>query len=445
MYHSVVALSIVFINILVLLFTSSLIYYIGVERGKIKGDLAKVDFIQFGCIIAFSLCCFIVLYANGEYEGVFIHYIFYLLGIFLVKVLFYKLYKNGCPVMLNSILFLLTVSEFFLYRLYTPLAIGQSKYIMIGFSSLIILPIVFKFLPKLDKMTYFYYLLGVFLLLLPNIFNSEFFLGSKNWVSIMGIKFQPSEFVKFIFVFYLASTFSKKLRCRRLFLVAFCSGIYIIILAFQNDFGAVLIFFMTFLTLVYIRTGSLMLFLSGIGGASFFAVLAYNFASHIQTRVAIWLNPWDTPYTSGYQLLQSMFAIGSYSPFGSGFTYGYPTITPIIESDFIYSGIAEEFGGVFALCIIFIYVTIFYRGVNIALRSKSFFHSLLVIGFTSILAFQTFVILGGVTKLIPLTGVTLPFISHGGTSVISSLFMFGILQLIFVYNKDMQMKGSINE
>ncbi len=435
MYQSAITLWILFTNLIVILFLGSTIYYIGVERNKIKGNKMLIDFFQFSLVILLLVNSVIVFITSNNYENSHLHFLYFILIILIIKLLFFKFYREGCPVMFNCVLFLLATCLIFLYKLNPMLALGQSRYILLGFSSFLFLPLFFKIAPNLDKLAILYYLTGVFLLLTPNIFNSESFLGAKNWVEILGVRFQPSELVKFIFIFYLASTFRRKLNFFRLFLVSIFSGIYIIILATQNDFGAALIFFMAFLTLLYIRTGSISLFLLGFIGASSFAFLAYLVASHIQVRVAIWLNPWETPYTSGYQILQSLFALGSYVPFGTGLTNGYSEFIPIIESDLIFSGITEEFGTIFGLSLIIIYLIIFYRGVNIALRSKSFFHSFLVIGFTSILTFQSFLILAGTSKLLPLTGVTLPFVSHGGTSMVSSLYMMGILQLIFIYNK----------
>jgi cell division protein FtsW (lipid II flippase) len=146
--------------------------------------------------------------------------------------------------------------------------------------------------------------------------------------------------------------------------------------------------------------------------------------------VSAWLNPWADPHDQGHQILQSLFAIGTWGLFGSGLTRGIPETVPVATSDFIFSAICEEFGGLFGLCMIGVFFMIFYRGVNIALRSESPYLSLLAIGFTSLFVFQTFLILGGVIKFIPLTGVTLPFVSAGGSSVVVSIIMVGILQKI---------------
>ncbi len=442
MYPTSVALSIIFFNIIAVAFLSSSIIYITIERNILKGSTKVIDLFQFFIIISMYLTALSVFYFKGSYDNVVRTFTLFILGITVLKTTFYFTYKKGCPLMFNIVLFLFSTGIIFIYRLNPLSAISQGRFVFIGFTSIIILPLAFRFLPKLDKISIIYFLVGLALLLTPNIFNSSNIFGATNWVTIGPITFQPSEFVKFLFVFYLASFFSKGFSFKRLVFVTLFSGLYILILAYQRDFGGALVFFMTFMTLLYVRSGSILLFLTGILGASAFSYIAYTFMYHIQVRIAIWQNPWLTPFGDGRQIIQSLFAIGSYAPFGSGLTFGYPYYVSVIESDFIFAGIAEELGSIFALTIILLYIILFYRGINVALRSNSTFHSLLVVGFTSLLAFQSFLIIGGVTKLIPLTGVTLPFISYGGTSLVSSLFMIGIIQLIFVYNKNLDIENT---
>ncbi|MFV0520279.1 MAG: FtsW/RodA/SpoVE family cell cycle protein [Lachnospirales bacterium] len=419
------------------------IKYTALERGKIKGSNKNIQYVQYLIVIFNFLTALAVLYFSEKYENVILDFSIFILGFIIIKVLFPLFYRGSCPLLLNSILFLNSISLIFIYRLDPSLSIQLFKYILLGFAIILFLPSCFKLVPKIEKLNILYFIGSFVILLLPTIFNNSSAYGANNWVEIGSITFQPSEIVKFTFVFYLASILDKKFTFKRLVYVTGASGILIIVLAMQNDFGGALIFFMTFMTLLFVRTGSFGLFFTGIGGVSLLSVVAYNLASHIQLRVAIWQDPWSVPYTSGYQIVQSLLAIGSYSPFGSGLTNGYPQNIPIIESDFIFSGICEEFGALYGLVMLFIYIIIFYRCINIALRSEKTFHSFLVVGFTSMLAFQTFVIIGGVTKLIPLTGVTLPFVSYGGTSMVSALLMLGIIELICTYNLKQPKKKSL--
>jgi cell division protein FtsW (lipid II flippase) len=190
---------------------------------------------------------------------------------------------------------------------------------------------------------------------------------------------------------------------------------------------------MTFMVMLYIATGNPFLFAGGFAVASVASVAAFRLFSHVRVRVAAWSDPFADISGIGFQIAQSWFAIGSWGIAGSGLTLGIPTAIPVVESDFIFAAICEEFGGIFAVGLIGIMLVIFYRGMHIALRSERRYYALLAAGFSSILAFQSFLILGGVTKLIPLTGVTLPFISAGGSSVVVCLLMIGILQWIYSY------------
>ncbi len=434
MYHIAIMFTQWFFYVFMVCFLYLGVKYIAVERGKLHGSRKKGQVLQFCMVIFNFMAGFFVMYFSGNYENILIDFSIFIGGYIIIKTIFPFVYRGSCPLLLNSVLFLTSISLIFLYRINPELSMQLFKFIVLGFSVILILPLAFKVVPKIDRLNIGYFIASFIILLLPTIFNNSSAFGSNNWVQIGSLTFQPSEIVKFTFVFYLASFLDKEFNFRRLVYVTACSGVLIIILAMQNDFGGALIFFMTFMILLFVRTGSISLFLAGISGVSFFAVIAYNIASHIRLRVAIWQNPWASPYGDGFQIVQSLFAIGSYAPFGSGLTNGYPQSVPIIESDFIFSGISEEFGALYGLLLICVFIVAFYRCINIALRAEKSFHSLLVVGFTSLLAFQTFVIIGGVTKLIPLTGVTLPFVSYGGTSMFASILMFGIIQLICTYN-----------
>lgn len=353
---------------------------------------------------------------------------------FFIRFVFKFFYKGYCPLLLNVVLFLLATSLIMLYRLDVDLAISQLKWIVLGFTATIFLPKILDFIPEIDKYTYVYFAFTLIFLLLPTFFAEEIY-GARNWVTLFGVSFQPSEFAKFFFLFYLASFFRNEMTVKKIAFVILSGVSFVLILASQNDFGGVLIFFMTFMVLTYVATGSKTIFSAGLISASLLSVIAYHFVRHIQTRVAIWQNPWDTPYTSGSQIIQSLFAMGSYAPFGSGLNNGYPYYVYVVESDFIFAGISEELGGIFAICLIGVYLLLFYRGTHIALRSSDRFYSLCAVGITSMLAFQTFVIIGGVSKFIPLTGVTMPFVSYGGTSLVTTIMLYGILQYIYIKTK----------
>ncbi len=158
--------------------------------------------------------------------------------------------------------------------------------------------------------------------------------------------------------------------------------------------------------------------------------------AHVRTRVLIWKNPWAEIEVKGYQIAQSLFAIGTKGFFGSGLTKGFPKSIPVVEKDFIFSAICEEFGVIFAILVICLFILLFYCMVMTSLKSNNRFLTILSAGITSMICFQTFLILGGVVKFIPLTGVTLPFISYGGSSIIINFVILGLIQWIHIRNKN---------
>ncbi len=353
---------------------------------------------------------------------------FFILAWFLSK----RVYKNSCNLLWNSVFFLLDIGLIMLQRIKPASAEKQLIWFVVGLFMALTIPFLLKLIPRFEMLELFYLLLGFVFIISPFVLG-KMHLGAINRIDIGGFAFQPSEFVKFLFVFYLASVLRKKHTISSLIFPTLASVAFVAALVAQKDLGGALIFFMTFMSVLYIATGNVFLFASGFVAASGASVLAYRFFDHIQVRVAAWQNPFADIDTGGYQIVQSLFAIGTWGIWGSGLTRGTPNIIPIVESDFIFAAICEEFGGLFAISLIAVMLVVFYRGVHIALRSTRGFYSLLAAGFTCILAFQSFLILGGVIKLIPLTGVTLPLISYGGSSIIVSFLMIGILQWIFSY------------
>ena len=162
------------------------------------------------------------------------------------------------------------------------------------------------------------------------------------------------------------------------------------------------------------------------------AVLGYNLFSHVQTRFIAWKDPLSVIDNQGYQICQSLFAIGTGGWFGLGLNQGLPKKIPVVENDFIFSAISEEFGGIFALCIIMICVSCFFMIFNISMQLKDSFYKMVALGLGSVYALQVFLTIGGVTKFIPSTGVTLPLVSYGGSSLLSTMIIFGIVQGLYI-------------
>ncbi|WP_291576464.1 FtsW/RodA/SpoVE family cell cycle protein [Clostridium sp. UBA4548] len=332
----------------------------------------------------------------------------------------------------------------------TFLATKQIIFFTLGVAAFILVVVILPDLKSFSKYKYFYLVVTLVFMAMGSLLGKETF-GAKNWVSIAGFSFQPSEFGKVALVAYLASALkdygnpsnlSKKLggkifkdnpKFNNVISLIEPAIVVMISLAFmllQTDLGSALIFFSISLTMLYIATSkgkyvviALVLFIVG-------AVAGYFLFGHVRTRVMIWQDPWKYGYDAGLQLVQSLIAIANGGFFGKGLGMGYPGFIPVIESDFIFSGICEELGLLTGLAIIILYFLIFYRCIRAAIYAKDNFSRLLAVGYSTMIVSQVLVIIGGVTGAIPLTGITLPLVSYGGSSVLITYISLGIIQKI---------------
>lgn len=251
--------------------------------------------------------------------------------------------------------------------------------------------------------------------------------GARNWISLAGFTMQPSEFMKPVMILCLASGFSNRPRfVRCLPTIAFAAACCGILLA-EKDLGAVLLYFLTTVGMYYVATSNALITLSGLAMGAGAAVIAYRALPYVQGRIAIWQNPWSDPENLGYQLVHALIAIGSGGLFGMGLGLGMPRNIPLYHSDFIFAAITEEFGLIFAVGLLAVYVLIIMRGLIVAFNARTSFHSLASFGLVIMLGLQTMLIVGGNTKLLPLTGVTLPLVCYGGSSLVSTFFSMGLL------------------
>ena len=274
-------------------------------------------------------------------------------------------------------------------------------------------------------------LFSLILLILP-VFLGQEINGARNWIAFGSVSFQPSELVKLTLILILAFCLSRRRMLPGLLFVLVCLGLLLL----QRDLGAALLYFGVALLLYWVSTGNLFRTLLGLAGGGVAAVAGYQRFAHVRRRVAIWLNPWADYDNAGYQLVQGLMAIASGGLFGVGLGLGSPTSIPVYESDFIFAVLCEQFGLVFGSCVLLMFVALVLRGSMIAMAARRGFHGLLAMGASVLLGLQTFVIIAGVLKLIPLTGVTLPFVSYGGTSLISSMCLVGLIQGVESLNAD---------
>lgn len=264
--------------------------------------------------------------------------------------------------------------------------------------------------------------------------------GARLWLGCCGLYFQPSEFLKFLLIVYLSSYFAERVIYKLNFIslivpTLLVIGLTLSILIFQRDLGTASIFFLLYATLLFFTTGNKKILIPTLLGISLAGSLGYLMFDVIRLRVTAWLNPWIDPSGRSFQIVQSLMAFASGGLFGRGPGVGNPGLVPVAISDFIFSAIGEEFGLVGSLIIISFFLVIAYRGLLISLKASDRFQRFLALGLTVYLIIQTILITGGNLRLLPLTGVTLPFISYGGSSLLTS-FVSILILLIISNNQD---------
>lgn len=299
--------------------------------------------------------------------------------------------------------------------------------VLISLCLCLAIPYLIKQIEGWEKLTWIYGAAGLCLLSIVLILGQTTY-GSKLSYTIAGVTFQPSEVVKILFVFFLAGALHERHDLPRLLLTTALAGAHILVLAASRDLGSALILFVVFVAIVFVATKNYLYLLLGLLGGAGASVVAYQLFSHVRVRVLAWRDPWSYIDNQGYQITQSLFAIGSGSWFGMGLAQGSPSDIPFVEEDSIFSAICEEFGTIFALCLILVILSCFIMMMEIAMKKKQEFFRLVSFGIGILYIFQIFLTIGGGIKFIPLTGVTLPFISYGGSSLLISMVMFFILQ-----------------
>ena len=347
------------------------------------------------------------------------------------------IYENCDRLLLNHMCMLLGVGFCMISRLSFQKALKQYVIVIISFALAMFIPLLLNRLSFWKKLTWLYAAVGI-LLLGGVLILGEVTHGSKISFTVHEVTFQPSEFVKIVFVFFVAAALWEDISFGRIAVTTVLAGIQVMILVVSKDLGSALIFFVAYLFLVFAASKDYRYLLTGLAGGCLAAIGAYFIFDHVKVRVLAWQDPWSYIDNQGYQITQSLFAIGSGSWFGMGLYHGNPSAIPYVEADFIFSSICEELGVIFGICLILVCLSCFVRMMDNAIRQKDRFHQLLVSGLGIMYIFQMFLTVGGGIKFIPLTGVTLPFVSYGGSSVMTTMIMFFIVQAL-------SMKGSKKE
>jgi peptidoglycan glycosyltransferase len=355
-----------------------------------------------------------------------------------------RLAPQADPVLLPLAALLNGMGYVFIAGLDRAQASAQATWTGVGVAAFIATLVLFPRAIDLERYRYLIALAGVVLLLLPLVPHiGEEVNGARLWVRLGPLSFQPEEFAKLALAIFFASVLAERadllatgtrrigrwlvLEPRYLAPLLAAWGVSLLVLLAENDLGSSFLFFALFVGLLWVATGRAAYL--GIGAALFAlgAVFALGVVHHAQTRVQAWLDPWAHFATSGYQIIEGWFALAAGGMWGLGPGQGNPGVIPEATSDFIFASIGEEIGLVGVTALLIAYLLITGSGLRLAVRSQRSFSKLLATGLSLLLAVQVFVVVGGITRLIPVTGITLPFVSYGGSSLVSNYILLAVL------------------
>ncbi|MBV1818345.1 FtsW/RodA/SpoVE family cell cycle protein [Clostridium cochlearium] len=316
-----------------------------------------------------------------------------------------------------------------LYRLDKATSIKQIIWFAVGVTTFILIVVILPDLKGFSKYRYLYMILTIVFMSMGTLFGKVLY-GAKNWVTIGGFAFQPSEFGKLFLIAYLASSLKDYKNFKHLIEPAIIVMVSLGFMVLQRDLGSALMFFGISVTMLYMATSKIKYVATCFGLFGIGAFISYHLFDHVKLRFLIWKDPWPYATDKSFQVVQSLFAIASGGLLGVGLGKGFPEYIPVITTDFIFSIICEELGMLTGFAIIILYILLFYRCMRAALYADDKFSRLMTVGFSSMIACQTLVIVGGVINMIPLTGITLPLVSYGGSSMLSTFISLGIIQKI---------------
>lgn len=354
-----------------------------------------------------------------------------------------RIFAPGADPAILPIVFTLSgIGITFVTRLQPDASLGQVIYLFLGVGLMVGTLAAVRNLEVVKRYKYVLGIAGIILLVLPMLIGTEIY-GSKLWIKIGGFQFQPGEFAKVFIVLFLAGYLAENRellsisnrtvlgikfpRLRLLYPLFIVWGVCLLVVAFERDLGSALLFYTIFLIMLYVATGRISYVIIGIALLAVGAFGMYQIMSHVQVRVAIWLDPFSDAQNLGYQIVQSLFSLADGGLAGVGIGKGMADFIPVVASDMIFAAIGEEMGLLGGAAVLLLFMLFAVRGLTTAARAKSDLAAFSAAGLTAAISFQAFTIVGGVTKLIPLTGVTLPFMSQGGSSLLASFVIVGLL------------------
>ncbi len=360
---------------------------------------------------------------------------------FIITILMYRIiYPDSSWLLLNNMCFFLSVGLIMITRLSPEKALKQFFIALIALLLTFFIPMLLKKAGDIRKYGVYFGIAGFAALAAVFVFGS-ITNGSRLSIQLFSIPFQPSEFVKIAFVLFEAAMLTEEDKgngnvrlhpnIKRITVSAAAALAYCIILVLSRDLGGAVIFFVAYIFMLYIALKAPLVLAGGALAGAAGTFIGYRLFSHVRVRFRAWRNPFSEIEGQGYQITQSLFAIGTGGWFGMGLTMGSPDKIPVVEQDFIFSAVSEELGCIFSICLILVCISTFLMFMNIAMKTRNAYFKLTAAGLAVVYIFQVFLTVGGTVKFIPLTGVTLPLVSYGGSSLLATLIMFALIQGVY--------------
>jgi peptidoglycan glycosyltransferase len=385
---------------------------------------------------------------NAEIPPIILPFLGVTLGLLVLASIATRILARGAdPTLLPLAALLHGIGYVMITRLDDRLAGLQTTWTFIAIAAYITVLFVVQRTTDLAHQTWTFFAIGAGLLLLPLVPGvGRSFGGARIWVSIGPINFQPGEFAKICLALFFAGYLAERreliaantwkvgpLRLpepRHLLPIALAWAFSVVVMVGLKDLGASLLFFALFVVMLWVATERTSFLVIGTVLFAGAAYVAWRTFGNVQTRVAIWLDPWPQYEGRGYQIVQAMFALSNGGIDGTGLGLGSPNKIPEVKNDFIFAAIGEELGLVGATAVLIAFMLIIGAGLRIAIRAERPFEKILATGLTTIIGLQAFIIIGGVIRVVPLTGITLPFVSYGGSSLLANYILLALLMRI---------------
>lgn len=414
---------------LVVLYTLLDLYYFTKKTERGQNSVVSVQsFLMY--VLQFLMS--VILFSYYEDISILIFYVVSLLVFAVYQQVYPAIYRRADRHLLNNVLFLVMLGLTVQARLKVNKAYKQLLLLVIAAIITLVVP---KILDNAKKYLYrwtWFYGIGGLASLMAIMVGGRTEYGAKLSFGVAGFSIQPSEIVKITLVLFVAGMFHRSLEFKQVVITTAVAAAHVLVLVISKDLGTALIYFIAYVFMLYVATEKFYYVLAGFGCGGVAAVAAYFLFSHVRVRVATWLDPWSDISNTGWQIAQSLFGIGTGGWIGMGLTGGTPGVIPVAEKDFIFSAMCEELGIIVGCCVLMIMLGILVRFLWISTWMKLMFYKITAFGLACVFGVQILINVAGVVKLVPLTGVTLPFISYGGSSLLSSFFIFGIFEGLYM-------------